>query len=1144
MGSTKGATTKSTSKLPKEFRAAYTEALGMARDATSQPYEAYQGQLVAGLNGQQQQGMANINEAQGMALPFIQRGADLSEEAARGITPELYDRFYSPYVRDVANSTFGNMMESNAQQLSGLKGGAIQAGAFGGDRSGIAAAELARQQNLALGQTMSGVYNTGYTNAMGLAGQQVQNLGAMGQQIAGLGAGAQSSVLQGAQAQLAAGAQQQATEQAQLSAAYDQYQQKMAYPYQQAQFFGNIAEGLGSTSGGTSSTTTPGPSVASQVIGGIGAAANLASLSDERVKENIQPIGKLADGQIIYRYNFKGDPKTQIGLIAQEVEQTNPDAIADLGGLKGVDYAKATDDAAAGAAEGGLGRAGFAEGGVPFAPWGDAVGWVPEGKIGKGGGMGIPEPPRPAEDKGLDASWGELKPFDANQIAGLGNLTYAAGIPMPGNHVSQNRGGRIGLAGGGDVPPSEEEVKAYIINAAKERGVDPDTALKVWTSEGRSGDPTEAWRSKGTLKDGRRESSYGPFQLNVDGGVGADMIKDTGLSPADVKNWRPGVDYALDTAKKGGWGPWMGAKAIGLPSRAGLDGGPVGGLSASASGIPEPTGLSPGPGIEPASDTAPVTDTPEQSKGLGRFFASDTNPSIVESVIGRRLSPEARNAMLTASFAMMAGRSPFFGVNLGEAGKAGMETYYNALGQKRENAKVASDIGRQAFEANTGRMTVEVADKNSKRQLAALIIPMIRTYMALGQPVPPQYIAMIDEAFPKGSEARQNLEQSLDTGVASSPLPPMGGGASGAPAGPVTPPDSPAPAPTAIPAPDSPGPVGGSLPPPTGTETVGNQPAPDALRSAYDGVPQQLNPYWWDSRAATAEKAADAETAQRFRDRATEIRKADQDRGYIMVPGKGRIPYPGLLDQNAAKIENEEQAKLKVSSTQDQTTHALENVKNYQTAAATLDSAAKTLASTETGRFSDSKAYLVTALKSLGLDADAAELDQAEGTQKLEKAFSNILFNGGLKDKIGSQIAATELQMFKKGFGDVSMEPGANRYIVGMMRGILNMESQKAKDWIDYAGGQKALSQLEIAKWEKDWNASHKPGDFITKSIAQTPAAGEVDWARFGDDPEYRKAWNQKFTPGYQYVMPDGKVKTYTGRKEDGYFVASGGDNG
>lgn len=139
---------------------------------------------------------------------------------------------------------------------------------------------------------------------------------------------------------------------AQLNAANTAYQT----PFQNLQALLNPATGLGGmggTSSGTSSgtqTTTQNQSALSNALGiastGIGL---LSAMSDERAKENIEEVGKLHDGQPIYRYNYKGMPGgTHIGLLAQEVFETEPDAVSQFGdtGMLGVNYKRATDRAA------------------------------------------------------------------------------------------------------------------------------------------------------------------------------------------------------------------------------------------------------------------------------------------------------------------------------------------------------------------------------------------------------------------------------------------------------------------------------------------------------------------------------------------------------------------------------------------------------------------------------------------------------------------------------------------------------------------------------------------------------------------------------------------------------------------------------
>ena len=58
-------------------------------------------------------------------------------------------------------------------------------------------------------------------------------------------------------------------------------------------------------------------------------ATALAGASDARLKENIKPVGKLDNGLTVYCYNFIGENKPQIGLIAQEVREVKPEAVVE-----------------------------------------------------------------------------------------------------------------------------------------------------------------------------------------------------------------------------------------------------------------------------------------------------------------------------------------------------------------------------------------------------------------------------------------------------------------------------------------------------------------------------------------------------------------------------------------------------------------------------------------------------------------------------------------------------------------------------------------------------------------------------------------------------------------------------------------------
>ena len=115
---------------------------------------------------------------------------------------------------------------------------------------------------------------------------------------------------------------------------------------------GGRTTGSGTTSGYSSSYSTP--SVLDTLMNGANLGLKAYSTfrpSDERVKVGIRPVGKLHDGQTVYSYRYQGDPRTEIGLLAQEVERRHPEAVAlHPSGMKMVDYRRATRSAGAGQA--------------------------------------------------------------------------------------------------------------------------------------------------------------------------------------------------------------------------------------------------------------------------------------------------------------------------------------------------------------------------------------------------------------------------------------------------------------------------------------------------------------------------------------------------------------------------------------------------------------------------------------------------------------------------------------------------------------------------------------------------------------------------------------------------------------------------
>jgi hypothetical protein len=436
-----------TTSIPPEVRARYDAVNARAEQVAQQPFTPYTGEFVAPLNPTQASAIQQIGQAGAnyapyqaaatqaltgaaeTALPYYgQAGASIGQAQAAGAPytglatlaglagtqavnaqPLQISQYMNPYIQSVVAPTMQALYQQQGADQSTLMGQQAMRGAFGGDRGSIASANLARQQELAAGQTQAGLLSGAYQQALQAAQQQQgvglgaaqanraafqqftpqalaigtqafqqpmaaaqaqlglgQGLLGYGQNVAqgltGIGQQGTQTGLAAGQALLGAGTLGQQTQQQLDAATYNQFLQQQGYPFQVAQFLANVALGTGPLYGSTTSGTTSVPT---------------PFFSDERVKEDIVEIGRTHDGQKIIKFRYKGEaPGTaHIGLSAQDVEKHHPEAVSETPeGVKAVDYDAATKHAerayGGAAAEGGavhpgLAGLGFAMGGVP-----------------------------------------------------------------------------------------------------------------------------------------------------------------------------------------------------------------------------------------------------------------------------------------------------------------------------------------------------------------------------------------------------------------------------------------------------------------------------------------------------------------------------------------------------------------------------------------------------------------------------------------------------------------------------------------------------------------------------------------------------------------------------------------------------------
>ena len=233
-------------------------------------------QFVAGPSQLQQQA-EQLATGLGGYQPYLQ-----AAQAATG--PQAYQQYMSPYQQSVIDTTLRQYDIQAQKGLPALAATAIGAGAYGGGREGVQRAEYQTQSDLNRALLEAQLRQSGFGQAQQLAQQQYnQQLG-----LAGQAQGLLGSQISGLSA---LGAQQQAQQQALLSA-QQQLAQKQAYqPLEAAQIYGaGIAPLIAGYPGKETITQMPSPSGLQTALG---VAGTLASIYGKLNPPTPVQIGKI-----------------------------------------------------------------------------------------------------------------------------------------------------------------------------------------------------------------------------------------------------------------------------------------------------------------------------------------------------------------------------------------------------------------------------------------------------------------------------------------------------------------------------------------------------------------------------------------------------------------------------------------------------------------------------------------------------------------------------------------------------------------------------------------------------------------------------------------------------------------------------------
>lgn len=685
------------------------------QSVASQPYTPYNGELTAPVNQQQQTGIGNINASANYAQPYIQQAAGYANQAAQPLTSAQIQQYQSPYTQSVVNATEAQFNNQNAQQQAQLSGNAVAQGALGGNRVGVAQANLAGQQQLAQAPTIANLYNQGYNTALQTAQQQQQNQANAAYSLGNLGVAGQNAALTGAGAQINAGTLQQQTQQAQDTASYNQYLQQLAFPYQQAQFLASLGVptlgAMGGSQSGASQSTAPGPSPWGQAAGVGLTALSLFAKNGGRIKSYASGgiTGTPYDADTIIGYVPKAGG-VQIGPRPQFGNMQSPNMLQNNSNpMSGMPSAQTIKGASSG-----LGNL--------FSGFNSSQLSAPE-LLGSGEFVG----PLGYSPMG-EASGGRIKPDFVNTIHSIRHALKArhyddggavidmnadpSGVYSMSSPVSQGFNA-LNPYSVSNVPATLPQSAGFAPNQAP--ALPPPTSIAAMPvaaqpadMSARSAQPSYGDRyaqAIGGIESGGDYSSVGPETRTGDRAYGKYQVMG-----ANIPEWTaavigkpmtpqqflasPAAQDAVFKAKFGTYvdkyGPegaskaWFaGENGMNDPNRRDILGTSVADYAGKfnhALGFAD--------NQQPDNPLAnPTIDMSARSATPGGI-ASSPGGSFLSGLFGGKgggLSDQARQGLLAAGLGMMASRSPFALTQIGEGGLQGVQAYTNA--QKMEQEK-------------------------------------------------------------------------------------------------------------------------------------------------------------------------------------------------------------------------------------------------------------------------------------------------------------------------------------------------------------------------------------------------------------------------------------------------------------------------
>lgn len=273
----------------------------------------------------------------------------------------------TPELTNAISAAFRPLDESFTRStLPAIRNASIANGAYGGNREGIAEGVAAGDLAKAKANAAAGLSFSNLTNERQLQQQAAIAAPSVGSSLIGSGITNRAT---GAGQVLGAGQIQEGYDQNKINNAIAQQQESERAPWAGfSNYTGSITPGSGF---GTTATNNPTNNALGALQGGLGvglAGAGIVNLlggggglagllglgakaaplvaggalsSDSRLKRILRLVGKTGAGVPLYLFHYHHSPELHIGVIAQELQATQPDAVVEgEDGYLLVDYSK------------------------------------------------------------------------------------------------------------------------------------------------------------------------------------------------------------------------------------------------------------------------------------------------------------------------------------------------------------------------------------------------------------------------------------------------------------------------------------------------------------------------------------------------------------------------------------------------------------------------------------------------------------------------------------------------------------------------------------------------------------------------------------------------------------------------------------